>query len=186
MKVKVYVIQFEPPRWVRRLALLGLPIAVLGIATVVLATPPHTFQTGEVLKATDLNSINILRSGGKSYSVGTTKYCGVTPLTNGQITGGYAGAKGLCEAVAACGSSPTAHMCTADELVRSAQLGVAIASGWYSSGRMSFDPTFTGGMYDCLGWTTTDPKGLGSFWQGNPPVPSDQPCDAPHPVLCCD
>jgi hypothetical protein len=46
---------------------------------------------------------------------------------------GYSGAKAMCAASTGCGSSSSAHMCTGEEIARSAQLGINPPTGWYSS-----------------------------------------------------
>lgn len=139
-----------------------------------------------------INKPTIVRSG-RQYSLGAT-YCGkTTASTNGQIPNGYAGTKFQCEAVAACGNSPSAHMCSSEELVRSASLGVIIESGWYSSAVVSMYPGCSGGTCgstqlasDCMGWTSNNGAEYGLAWQwGGRPL-HQAPCTTVLPVLCCD
>ena len=62
-------------------------------------------------------------------------FCGVSTATTGAIhnavTGhdGYLAAKEICESVAACGPSPLAHMCTANEMAYSIQIGANPPNG---------------------------------------------------------
>jgi hypothetical protein len=116
------------------------------------------------------------------YSLGAT-YCGSTPATNGQITGGYPGARALCQT--ACGGSPKAHMCTNEELVRTLQTSVASSiGGWYSTG------TFVGAygtgnpVADCSGWTTNSTGFYGAQWDvGSASVSL---CSLSQAILCCE
>lgn len=129
---------------------------------------------------------------GKQYSLGAT-YCGKTATTNGQITNGYAGAKGLCEAVAACGNSPSAHMCTNEEINRSAQMGIAIDTGWYTSAAFTSYPGCSSGTCgstqstsDCNGWTSNNGAEYALTWNTGGRVLYYLPCTTSQPVLCCD
>ncbi len=63
MKIKVYVIDFETPRWLRKVIAYGAPLAViLGAATLVLATPQQ-WSTGQTLQASELNKLAVLTNG---------------------------------------------------------------------------------------------------------------------------
>src|SRR5262249_8654816 len=101
MKIKVYVVDFETPKWVRKSLAYGLPILViLGVATAVVAMP-HTFNTLETLSADNLNALNTIKADGGTYSVGATKYCGITTTAFTGNINGYKGAKQACENVVA-------------------------------------------------------------------------------------
>ena len=105
----------------------------------------------------------------KQISVNGT-YCGIT---SGQYQGdisttvgattihGYAAAKLLCEQVAAC-AKPYAHMCSAEEMSRSAQLGLFLSVAtnigpfWINgAGTITTDNVSKVGN-DCDGWVRTD------------------------------
>jgi hypothetical protein len=125
----------------------------------------------------------ILTKNGRQYSLDAT-YCGKTAETPAAFnTGtfqGYLAAKVLCEGVAACNMSPSAHMCTSEEIVRSMQLGDSVEWGWYSTGTHA---TFgVGATYDCHSWTDQGTS-TGPWWAG---FPSESPCNVPAPILCCD
>jgi hypothetical protein len=133
----------------------------------------------------------IVSRGGKSYSLGAT-YCGVTPMTMGALTdagsvAGYAAAKAMCESESACGSpAPSAHMCTAEDLTRTAQLGGTIPQGWYSSGLYAGLPATSGPANDCEGWTTTLPSVAGPSWNSAVGEPTVTGCNLTLAILCCD
>lgn len=196
MKIRVYVIDFETPRWLRRTIAWGVPLlAILGAASWVLASPTK-FSAGQVLSHSALQTLNIATSGNARYSVGATLYCGQTTTTySGQIdkTAGYAAAAAHCQTVSGC--SATAHMCTSEELVRSTSMGIVTAqtpAGWYATGvsRMvgldsNNNPLSAG---DCAGYTDAPPQyqnsDFGSIWSSG--VPSTQTCSNSSPILCCD
>ena len=132
MKIKVFIVDFEISPRVKRWALrIGIPAVVLGGAAVALASPPHVCATGDPLQAVDLNSLQAQITALQSFQAQATadggyalgaKYCGQTSAVSGTAFGGHAGAKALCQAVSTCGAS--AHLCTGEELTRSASLGV--------------------------------------------------------------
>jgi hypothetical protein len=205
MKLKVYVVDLEIPPRAKRWALrLGIPALALGIAAVALAAPPvHTWAATDTLTASDLNGnfsaldtrIAALESGhlvahknGKQYSLGAT-YCGFTAPTTGAFSSaggtltGYAAAKDLCEKVAGCGQSPSAHMCTASELLLTTGLGIQPIAGWFSGGLYQAEAKI---IYDCSGWTSANPGEGGESWNPVPNSPSANVCSTSTPVLCCD
>jgi hypothetical protein len=55
MKINVYTVDFETPRWLRKAIACVVPIGLVCGASVAYANVKHTFQANEVLKATDLN-----------------------------------------------------------------------------------------------------------------------------------
>lgn len=118
----------------------------------------------------------VITKGGKSYSLGGV-YCGKAMNTDGDIANGYAGAKVFCESVSGCSAS--AHMCSAEELVRTTTLGLPTVAGWYASGL-----EINGASNDCRKYTSNDPTHLGPVWSG--PYPSTQYCNGSYPILCCD
>ncbi|HTD23621.1 MAG TPA: LamG-like jellyroll fold domain-containing protein [Terriglobales bacterium] len=116
----------------------------------------------------------------------TNQYCGSTAATTGQVTslsGGYRAAALLCQT--ACNSS-AATMCTATDMVHSAQLGISLPSNvWYSSG--TFVPVTTNSTFvtDCNGWTEGPP---GTPYDGPTWVtgaPSMATCSSSLPIACC-
>jgi hypothetical protein len=195
------VIKLGVPRWMRTrwtLAVIALGVAV---SALVYATVPNTFAGGDPLssskvnanftsldgRVTALETFNVGTSrvvetrNGKSWSLGAV-YCGVTASTAGQITGGYAGVKGLCET--GC-TSPSAHMCTTEEIVRTAQMGVAAPAGWYSAGLYGIYNSSTGIVNnDCVAWTNNTNAVNGYYWSSS--FTTVQSCNNPGPVLCCD
>lgn len=218
MKLKVYVVDLEISKAAKRKALVvGIPTAMLLMGGVALATVPHTFTNGEVLNASDLNddlsgldtrvtAVETKRPtktvGGVSYSLDAV-YCGKTAATTGAVTSGvlsgWPATKALCES--AC-SSPSAHLCTGDELSRSAQLGVHTENGAYGSGDAYYavsSSTTTLGNFDCMGFTNGTSTAFNAnmanywpFWFGtgnatfpNVPAPVNT-CDQMQPLLCCD
>ncbi len=82
--------------------------------------------------------------------------------TNGQITGGYAGTKALCEGVV---------------------MGVAPEGGWYTTAANAPNTT----LQDCYGWTSNSSMVEAAYWQaGSPAYPATDGCQSSRPVLCCD
>jgi hypothetical protein len=140
------------------------------------------------------------------YSVNAT-YCGASSATTGAFTDGiatgYAAGKKMCEATC---SSPSAHMCSLEEMTRSSALGLAppAAAGtlWVSWGGFTEEPpsgaTELGVLSDCgtcdvvgtEGWTQTacndgTPTGFfGTAWTES--GAGQAPCTDTNPVACCD
>jgi hypothetical protein len=193
------VIKLVVPRWMKRRWTLAVVLLASAVSAIVYATVPNTFAPGDQLSASKLNAnfmaldgrVTALEKfdigaarivetrGGKAWSLGAV-YCGVTASTNGQIGSGYAGAKGLCET--AC-TTTSAHMCTTDEIVRTAQMGVAAPAGWYSAGLWSEG---AGAVVDndCTAWTTSSSTVNGYWWSST--YTTVQACNMTGPVLCCD
>lgn len=205
----------------RRSLVAAIPVATVVGLTFAAYAAVQTFQPGEPLSATKMNGnfaelearIKVLEQGKPVVSVGTKRYsigatyCGYTspvsarfpgPFTT--VPGGYAGGKTLCEAVPSCGtpplSGPSAHMCTAEELARSAQLGALegksfgpYAGGVYRDGWMTSAGT---GDDECNGWTrdvadiTTGPTWHVGAAGTNLIYPSKAQCSNPLPILCCN
>lgn len=185
MKIKVYVIDFETPRWVRKTLAYVVPaIVVLGVAAVVIAAPVQ-WGASETLTQAKMNAITVVTNGSVSYSVGATKYCGTGPSpTTGAISyntlTGYAGAKAMCQASTGCGPSLTAHMCTSDEILRSRMVGISVpTSAWYATGVGV--PVSGGQIYDCAAYTSA--AAFGASWAGDPDYAA---CTTSQPILCCD
>lgn len=158
----------------------GGVLAALGVGVAVAA--PHEWTTSDPLKAADLNGLNrVTTDAGIQYSVGTTLYCGTTTTTYTGSLGGYPGAKQACEG--AC-SSKTAHMCLADEIVRSSQLNMSVGTGWYSGGIFAVgNDTTHQVLNDCDAWSGTGQ--YGPVWNGTG-GPVLVYCGSSYPIVCCD
>jgi hypothetical protein len=182
-------------RLIRAGVVTGAVIAALGIG-IALATP-HVWKTSDPLNATDLNGLNVVTVGTVSYSVGATKFCGESPTSttgsfsynSGALTG-YQAAKAICQTSTGCNASATAHMCSAEEMVRSSQLGVTVpGQGWYSTG--TYATQGAGPVVDdCYGWTAAAAGDDGAIWSpGAPSGAGDATilsCATTTPILCCD
>jgi hypothetical protein len=202
MKIKVYVVDVDlsarQKKIIRAGVVTGAVIAALGLGLAIAA--PHQWSTNDPLKATDLNGLNVVSyasdAGTASYSVGATKFCGATTTTFTGALGGYAGAKQQCQGTC---STPTAHMCLTDELIRSQALGVDLStvSGWYAAGGYVLTSAPAGFIQsDCGGSGTTaagytqttsnDPSYTlyGAVWEGN--EFDSEKCTTSHPIMCCD
>ena len=125
------------------------------------------------------------RTTGSQYSANAA-YCGSADFTSGAVTSGsdtgWVATKKLCEA--AC-SSPTAHMCTSEEVVRHLATGGETLAGWYSTGvstPVAFDVSDSAD--DCLGWISASSVVYGSRWNGGSPMYVS--CDSTPHMLCCD
>lgn len=168
----------------------GAVIGGLGVGLAVAA--PHQWKASDPLTASDLNSIAVATGpDGGRYSGGATKYCGIgATSTNGAPSyggkAGYPATKALCEASTACGNSATAHMCSTEEVIRSASMGINMPSGWYSVGVYVVQSSYPDLYRDCTGWTSLQSTALGTVWGNSPDAPTNQSCNVVAPVLCCD
>jgi hypothetical protein len=124
-----------------------------------------------------------ITKNGKSYSVNGS-FCGSSTATNGNA-GGYTGAKTMCET--AC-SSTTAHLCTSEEMLRSASLGLTLPTlGWYAGGLQVHPYSDSITNTDCLGFTTSTSTAYGAIWYGAGVMGATAAtCDGLRPLLCCD
>ncbi|MBN4050296.1 hypothetical protein JYT28_00920 [Desulfobulbus sp. AH-315-M07] len=111
-------------------------------------------------------------------------YCGLAPESTGDL-GGYVGAAAIC--VAQCGVAD-AHMCTAEEMVLSAQAGLlpAGASIYYASGMIQVVPGNLD-IRDCLGWTSGVGSDSASAWttQAGANEPTRSACSSFNRIGCC-
>ena len=92
----------------------------------------------------------------------------------------YAHANEVCR-----GAYPTlvgVHVCTTEEIVRSAQLNMLAPNPPFSS--VGWLAT---GSQDCAGFSSSDQSDLGVAWEwpGGHPASVSQPCDTYSDVLCC-
>lgn len=182
----------------------GLVTALVIAATSIgYADVKHMFVKGDVISAAAMNenfadldgriaAARVATSGTSSYSMGATKACTSAPATDGNIgkgVSGYPVAKKACEA--SCGST-TAHMCSAEEVVRLAQMGTPAKSGWISTGVSSTTPGPTAVSNDCYGWTTNigqtaavpNTQQFGTVWLDT--YSSFAACNTTQPISCCD
>lgn len=196
--------KFPTPRQTRIGLLVLMPLALLfGQRALVWADvtlPTPTFTDGQPLTAAQLNgnfdalkdAINkpTISIGGKLFSTHAV-YKTSTANTKGKFTatGGlvsYEAAKQLCEDAA---KSPSAHMCSAEEIQRSRQLGKTPTNidGWISTGGRYQEE----GSYfatDCMGWTSEDQSQGALYFYGKhiTPFANLGGCDNALPILCCD
>lgn len=199
MKIHVEVdlgLSTRQKRIVRSGVVASVVIAILGVG-VALAAPVNTFKDTDVLSADKMNQnfvdldsrltaveSRVVRTNGATKISTGGLYCATTPSSyDGPTVGGYTGAKDKC--AAACGSSPTAHMCAAEELSRSLAIGKTIGvAGWYS-GFMYAAPAAnpSNSMADCQGWSSTANFGP-TYSPGSGHLIIA--CGTAQPILCCD
>jgi hypothetical protein len=195
MREHEIVIRIKLPESLRKRWLVAGITALVGLsAGAYAASLPHTFSPNTPIRAQDItdnfNAVATVSANGLSYSLNAT-YCGSAPTTPLLPITGYSGMKSICQMQC---SSNTAHMCTAEEVVRSASLKlIPPAGGWYSTGAWVYDdsaPTVAYGMTDCQGWTNntnpaSPPPYEGAAWVNG--SPSGRPCTSSNvPILCCN
>jgi hypothetical protein len=198
--IRIHIDLTERQKRIMRAAVVaGTVIAALGIG-IAMAAPIDTtwIASGQPISASalasninELNRRTVLTVGATSYSVGATKYCGTGPVAmTGAVTynnaTGYAATKAMCEASTGCGTSATAHMCSAEEIVRSFSLGLTLPGGWYSTGGDIYGATYN--SIDCDGWTlaTSGQVGMTAGGSAGSPAFGVAACAGSNPVLCCD
>ena len=151
------------------------------------ATPPavpNTFAPSAPITAAGMNdNFGELEN---QISRRSGLYCGQTAPTTGAIPGEWVTVATRCRAAAGCSS--TAHMCTLDEIMLSAQYSLTPSSdgwGWIATGARATAPE---GMIqpECQGWSTT--SGLSNAWYRNGAVQvvNALSCSTPTPIYCCD
>lgn len=194
MKLKVVVIDLELSPRARRRAWLAATLGLmLSAGSVAWAAWPTPFEASKPLTASDLNlSFQHFETNGrlvgkapngKQYSVGFTVFKAATSGSfDGGEVGGYAGAKAAC--VTATGSE-SAHMCIAEELVRSVALSIPIGEvGWYATGAGGVLASAGGAtVFDCARFTNNSSSNASAFWAD---LPTSTECDKQHLILCCD
>lgn len=127
------------------------------------------------------------------YSLAAVYVMSTNKVTPGDMSGldlpaGYKSGKLACEEIT---GSPSAHMCTCDEISRTAALGIEgpAQAGWYTCHLRAdyITDTVSSGKSnsDCDGWRSSDVNHVGMA-TGNTWEPSGQTCDKKMPVLCCD
>lgn len=111
----------------------------------------------------------------------TNQFCGATAPTMGSLSfsslTGYRAAAAACQTT--CNSS-SATMCTAGDMVRSAQLGSLNTSQslWYSGGIL-----FGANTNDCNGWTNATNSYIGPAWTLG--TPGNAICSTALSIACC-
>lgn len=121
----------------------------------------------------DLASLRADATASNSYSA-NARFCGATQAVTGNL-GGYRAAKTMC--TAACGT-PTAHVCSAEEMIRTFSLDGVDRSGWIATGIAS------DGTNDCNGFQDGTSGLRGNQWDGS--RASRRTCHEAIAVLCCD
>lgn len=127
------------------------------------------------------------------YSLAAVYVTSTNKITPGDMSGldmpsGYRSGKLACEEIT---GSPSAHMCTCEELSRSAALGIKGPDqpGWYTCHFRAdyITDTVSSGKSnsDCDGWRNNDANHVGMA-TGNTWEPAGLTCDKKQPILCCD
>jgi hypothetical protein len=127
-------------------------------------------------------------------------YCGATAAVGATFSAfdpatrrsaiGYRAAKLLCEQADGC-AAPTAHMCSASEMIRSAQIGafgtVDQNGAWISTGAAQPASNSAGLLADCNGWTNSSSSARATAWHvvGGSGAGFEASCDSTLPILCC-
>jgi len=197
MRVRFHI-EFELSPRQKRLIVGGIAATVLLGGTIVWASVPNVFKDGDPLSAQTMNdnftaldqrlskveTVTAKASADAGYAFGAS-YCGSSGVTKADLSGvsgtgtGYVKARAQCQTTC---SSPGAHLCTSDEVSRSAQLGVTVPNGWYSS--VSYFASSAPGN-ECSGFTDgTSTTWQASWWVGG--TPSADYCNQSHALLCCD
>lgn len=136
-------------------------------------------KTNELVTDVDANTDKVTLGG--TYSVNATFKGVTTNFFDGAGVGGYAGAKTKCESLL---SSPTAHMCTVEELVRSVATGVSFPAGghWYAGDRGE-----AGGLTinDCDSYTSNNASMRGPHVTDGR-IHDSGTCEVPNQIACCD
>jgi hypothetical protein len=204
IKLKMVVVEIDAPRWLKRSVLIALAgVMAFGVSAVVRAdvNVKTDFQEGTVLTAKQLNdnfgalkvAVEALQkkrpvlttSKGATYSLDAV-FCGASPgLFNGKEVGSYQGAKKKCEET--CGGSPTAHLCTTQEVMRSESVGVPITAtvGWINNGIEINPGNSTIYINDCLRWSSEANTSGGFGWTANT-GPTSIRCNESAQLICCD
>jgi len=106
---------------------------------------------------------------------------------------GYRSAKVACESVC---NATAAHMCSSEEVIRSAQIGAVPipptgANYWVASGAWGFYSPEAIFQRDCLGWTTNIHGELGGIAEvggadgGEQIYINNVHCDTQLKIACC-
>jgi hypothetical protein len=181
--IRIGVPRVPPKKWLIATAVLIASASAVGLAVVPKFVDNTTLTASALNALVDAVNRPAVTRNNVQFSLGAT-YCGKTTLSTTGKIGGYPAAKNACQSVSACGPSPTAHMCTSEEIARTAQAGITIDVGWYSSSAVAaIQPTF---ITDCVGWTSEQGGDRGPTWNAVNKNPDTDYCNSSNPVLCCD
>ncbi len=130
------------------------------------------------------------RTGGTAAITGSGLYCNASTPTNGAVRSGgtlTSWAAAVAECRTAC-SSPTAHVCSIEEMGASAQLGVAVpASVWVHGPSTWTNTTDTESTTDCQAWRSASGVDWGHTWSGaGREFAEIDRCTTVSPIACCD
>jgi len=159
----------------------GSPAAYLELGPSTGAVPSLVVDSGTLLVSAKAGAIEF--DGADFYVTDANlNRRSIAGLYVGTSTANYTGSaiSGYANGTGACNSRYTnAHMCTAEEMVRSATLGSAMPSGaWYSTGVAVSGSASA----DCQGWTQT--AGLNAMtWESSYGMAVS--CAASYPIACC-
>lgn len=216
--MKIYVIDFEiSARWKRILTWVGAPLLALSVTAVASAAVRHQLRAQTPIVALELNEnfedldVRVTAASERSHNGKRISLNGIqcgksavptagTIVDQNTATAGYEGAKLICQRALGC-NSLTAHMCTSEEMVRSAQIGAVLPGFyyWVSGGQLVASPAesmpyqLTG---DCHAWRSSGNE-IGNVWYGaapdvcgvglSGPCPGYTTCSDTTPfVACCD
>ena len=174
---------------------------VLGATGQVAAAPEpglRTFEQGKPIVADDFNvnfgliearleALEARADLDSTYSTGAI-YRGATASTFTGALGGYEGAKQACETAL---GSPTAHMCTAEELVRTHATGNPVGNGvdamWHATGsRAMWPPNAPIAVSDCQSFTEPSNQAQGASISVQGALMQVTTCDSSMKIACCD
>ncbi|MFI5300439.1 MAG: hypothetical protein ACHREM_20320 [Polyangiales bacterium] len=206
MRIKIDT-EIPFPKWARGALLMAVGGLVVGVGMRAFASPPN-WTSGETLTAAGLTQLSVATAGTASYSVGATVFVGITSGTHtgnlladphaGTAANGYQAAANICRAEVT-GATPTIHMCTAEEIMRTAALGMPMpqqpgvlpavnAVGRFST--MVQAPGSGSPAADCTGWTgTTGAAAVDVSYAGASGggwAASTTSCGSAMYLLCCD
>ena len=132
---------------------------------------------------------------GRQWSL-TASFCGESAPTTGALVdganSGWRASKSLCEATC---NAPTAHMCTAGELLRFVATGGVFTSsapyGWIAGGTDSryYGVDLVGPerpARDCEGLSTGNDTALGFVWNPSTEHGDLEYCNVARPLYCCN
>jgi hypothetical protein len=196
----VTAIHANPAAWVR------VTVAGEAMPRQPLGAVPYAVEADHAVTASDADnaamataattaSRHVVTGPAGSVSVDGT-YCGSTAASTGVATSGallgFAATHALCAGVATC--SPTAHLCSYDELVTSVVVGRAADRDGWMNGSAGWGQSSTGAYYtDCDGWRLGATTTLGSEWIADntgavvaDALPASRSCNTSLPFLCCD
>lgn len=168
------------PAW---FTLTAPPYLGITVDTTTLSPRVPLFPVASAYQAEHAESADrlVVRYGTEEISVGGV-YCGPTGTAMTGAAGGYPAVKAMCET--ACADS-AAHVCSAEEMGRSLQLGMTLPrNAWFSPG------VGAGALSDCMGWRAGGAGTTSSVLEylgADPaqPYPRSADCNGTFPFLCC-